>query len=241
MDRGGRPDPPGRDQHPALQLHRAERRAAARQDRPGHLGGDQGRRGCAGRAGRGRDRESRRAATRTTTGWEPDQSATAAPLKPATGPGPAAEIAAAHESAALLDVSRTGLLLVKGERAEPALQQIVTGDVAALKPGQCQTGFMLDADGAVIDDVFVMRLRARRGRARPVPGAHAAGEPRTGHGLAARPGRRLHAVRPRRSAAQGRRAGDRRRPEPGARGRACGGSGGARAKSGRDGGRRSPD
>jgi glycine cleavage system T protein len=84
--------------------------------------------------------------------------ATAAPLESATGPGKAAELAAAHESAALLDVSHTGLLLVKGERAEPALQDIITGDVAALKPGQCQTGFILDADGRLIDDVFVMRL-----------------------------------------------------------------------------------
>ncbi len=81
-----------------------------------------------------------------------------APLGPAGGPGPAAELAAARESAVLLDVSRSGLLLVKGERAEPALQQIVTSDVAALKPGQSQTGFVLDADARLIDDVFVMRL-----------------------------------------------------------------------------------
>ena len=84
--------------------------------------------------------------------------ASVAPLKPAAGPGLAAELAAAHEGAALLDVSRTGLLLVKGERAEPGLQQIITSDVAALKPGQCQMGFVLDADARVIDDVFVMRL-----------------------------------------------------------------------------------
>ena len=67
-------------------------------------------------------------------------------------------LAAAHESAVLLDVSRCGLLLVTGERAGSGLQQIVTNDVAALLPGTCGAGFMLDPDGRVMDDVFVMRL-----------------------------------------------------------------------------------
>ena len=67
-------------------------------------------------------------------------------------------LAAAHEDAVLLDVSRCGLLLVTGERAGSGLQQIVTNDVAALAPSTCGAGFILDPDGRVMDDVFVMRL-----------------------------------------------------------------------------------
>jgi glycine cleavage system T protein len=67
-------------------------------------------------------------------------------------------LTAAHENAVLLDVSRCGLLLITGERAASGLQQIVTNDVAALGPGTCGGGFMLDPDGRVMDDVFVMRL-----------------------------------------------------------------------------------
>jgi len=76
----------------------------------------------------------------------------------AAGPGPEAELQAAHESAVLLDVTRCGLLMVSGERAEPGLNQIVTNDVAALAPGAVGAGFILDPDGRVMDDVFVMRL-----------------------------------------------------------------------------------
>ncbi|MEJ5200364.1 MAG: hypothetical protein WHX53_15700, partial [Anaerolineae bacterium] len=58
----------------------------------------------------------------------------------------------------LLDVSHCGLLIISGERAEAGLQQIVTNDVMALAPGQVGAGFILDPDGRVMDDVFVMRL-----------------------------------------------------------------------------------
>lgn len=79
-------------------------------------------------------------------------------ITPVPGPGVEAEVRAAHESAVVLDVSRCGLLLVAGERAEPGLQQIVTNDIVALAPGRAGAGFILDPDGRVMDDVFVMRL-----------------------------------------------------------------------------------
>jgi len=70
-------------------------------------------------------------------------------------------------AAAILMAPPGGLLLVTGERAEPALAQIVTSDVAGLAPGRTQTGFILDKDGVVLDDVFVMRLPPdERGRDR---------------------------------------------------------------------------
>jgi glycine cleavage system T protein len=72
-----------------------------------------------------------------------------------------------ESSPALLDVSRCGLLLVTGERAEPGLNQIVTCDVAALEPGACRFGFILDPDGVVMDDLCVMRMaKDARGRDR---------------------------------------------------------------------------
>lgn len=79
-------------------------------------------------------------------------------LKAVGYPGTAAELAAVRSGAALLDCTEHGLLLVTGDRAEPALQQILTSDVAALNPGDCQLGFVLDEDGRVIDDVSILRL-----------------------------------------------------------------------------------
>jgi glycine cleavage system T protein len=96
--------------------------------------------------------------TSPTSRGLPDSSPRSAELVRASDPGQEAEVKAAHEGAVLLDVTHCGLLLVSGERAEPGLQQIVTNDVAALAPGTVGTGFILDPDGRVLDDVFVMRL-----------------------------------------------------------------------------------
>jgi glycine cleavage system T protein len=83
-----------------------------------------------------------------------------------SGPGLEAELKAAHEAAVVM-APPGGLLLVTGERAEAALAQIVTSDVAGLAPGRTQSGFILDKDGVVLDDVFVMRLPPdERGRDR---------------------------------------------------------------------------
>ena len=79
-------------------------------------------------------------------------------LQPAAGPGVEAELEAARGGALLLDMSDCGLLQVTGDRAEPALQQVLTSDVGALTPGQCQLAFLLDRDGLIIDDVSLLRL-----------------------------------------------------------------------------------
>jgi glycine cleavage system T protein len=65
-----------------------------------------------------------------------------------------------HDGATLVVTSDLGLLRITGERATPALAQILTSDVAALEPGQCQEAFLLDAAGHVIDDVCLVRLSA---------------------------------------------------------------------------------
>jgi glycine cleavage system T protein len=79
-------------------------------------------------------------------------------LKLAKGPGLEAELEATRTGAALFDLSDYGLLHVMGERAEASLQQIMTSDVAALEPGDCQRGFMLNEDAQVIDDLSILRL-----------------------------------------------------------------------------------
>jgi glycine cleavage system T protein len=81
-----------------------------------------------------------------------------ASLQPAQGPGVEAELAAARSGALLLDMSDCGLLQVVGDRAEPALQQVLTSDVGALAPGECQMAFLLEGEGQIIDDVSVLRL-----------------------------------------------------------------------------------
>jgi glycine cleavage system T protein len=81
-------------------------------------------------------------------------------LKPAASPGLDAELAAARDGALLLDETDAGLLLISADRdrAEPALQQILTSDVGALAVGDCQLAFILDADARLIDDVSILRL-----------------------------------------------------------------------------------
>ncbi|MGC9333677.1 MAG: glycine cleavage system aminomethyltransferase GcvT [Anaerolineae bacterium] len=79
-------------------------------------------------------------------------------LQPAQTPGLENELEAARTAAVLFDQSDCGVIEVSGERAEPALQQILTSDIGALNVGDCQLAFVLDADACVIDDVSVLRL-----------------------------------------------------------------------------------
>ncbi len=79
-------------------------------------------------------------------------------LKLVEGPGLEAELVAARSGAVLFDLSDYGLLQVLGDRAEACLQQVMTSDVAALQPGDCQFAFLLNEDAQVIDDVSILRL-----------------------------------------------------------------------------------
>jgi glycine cleavage system T protein len=79
-------------------------------------------------------------------------------LMPAPGPGLEAALEAAHTGAVLLDLTDSGLLLVVGDRAASSLQQVLTSDVSALEPGDCQFAFLLDQNARVIDDVSILRL-----------------------------------------------------------------------------------
>ena len=86
-------------------------------------------------------------------------------LQPAPAPGLEAELEAARNTALLLDGSDCGVIQVTGERAEPALQQVLTSDVGALPVNGCQLAFVLDQDARLIDDVSLLRLGSRAGDA----------------------------------------------------------------------------
>ncbi len=72
------------------------------------------------------------------------------------GDGPA-EIAAASERGALVDLCDGGLVSVVGKRALDFLQQASTGDVAKLEPGQGLRTIFLDSAGTVRADAVVLR------------------------------------------------------------------------------------
>jgi len=74
---------------------------------------------------------------------------------------------AVENRAVLLDLSDLGILEVKGERAAPFLDQIITSNIMHLRPGNRCRGAVLDRTGSLIDDVDVIRLdRDERGRDR---------------------------------------------------------------------------
>ncbi len=68
------------------------------------------------------------------------------------------ELEAARQRAALFDLGDMGVLEIRGERAKPFLQEASTNNVAELGVGQGQRSFLLDKDGCLIDDIYILRL-----------------------------------------------------------------------------------
>lgn len=69
---------------------------------------------------------------------------------------------AVREAAGLFDIAHMGLLEVTGPHATAFLDAVCTNYVGWLEDGQSCYGYLLDPDGAVIDDVIVYRLEAER-------------------------------------------------------------------------------
>jgi glycine cleavage system T protein len=69
---------------------------------------------------------------------------------------------ATASKAVLIDLSDMGILEVKGDRAFPFLQQLVTHDITDMRPGDCSYGFALDRHGKIIDDLTFLRLNPDR-------------------------------------------------------------------------------
>ncbi|MCR4403853.1 MAG: glycine cleavage system aminomethyltransferase GcvT [Candidatus Acetothermia bacterium] len=71
-----------------------------------------------------------------------------------------APASAGNPKPALLD--ELTILQVRGARALPFLQEALTADIAALRPGECTPSFILERDGRVMDELLVLRLEPER-------------------------------------------------------------------------------
>lgn len=71
---------------------------------------------------------------------------------------PEEELQAARQSVALFDRSDTGILHVWGERAQPMLQEAITGDLRHVPLGQSIRTFLLDKNANLIDDITILYL-----------------------------------------------------------------------------------
>jgi len=60
--------------------------------------------------------------------------------------------------AGLFDVSHMGEIIIKGEKSEQFLQEVVTNDVSKLQVNRAQYTFMCYEDGGTIDDFLTYRL-----------------------------------------------------------------------------------
>ncbi len=60
-----------------------------------------------------------------------------------------------RENAGLFDVSHMGQLQIAGDGAVAALEKILPGDIAALKPGRMRYSLLLAEDGGILDDLMV--------------------------------------------------------------------------------------
>jgi aminomethyltransferase len=71
------------------------------------------------------------------------------------GGGIIAEHLWTRENAGLFDVSHMGQLTVEGEGVIEALEALLPGDFAALKPGRQRYSLLLNEDGGILDDLMV--------------------------------------------------------------------------------------
>ncbi|MGD8791687.1 MAG: glycine cleavage system aminomethyltransferase GcvT, partial [Anaerolineae bacterium] len=69
---------------------------------------------------------------------------------------------AVRQAAGLFDVSHMGLLEFSGDNVHLFVNTITSNDVSLLGVGQAQYSFLLDAEGQVVDDVYVYRLEKER-------------------------------------------------------------------------------
>ena len=60
-----------------------------------------------------------------------------------------------RENAGLFDVSHMGQLVLTGDNVAAALEALVPGDIAGLKPGRMRYSLLLGEDGGVLDDLMV--------------------------------------------------------------------------------------
>ncbi|MCW3836082.1 glycine cleavage system aminomethyltransferase GcvT [Sphingomonas canadensis] len=78
-------------------------------------------------------------------------------LMPVQYEGIMAEHLWTREHAGLFDVSHMGQLRVSGPGATEALEALMPGDFAALKPGRIRYSLLLSEEGGILDDLMVTR------------------------------------------------------------------------------------
>lgn len=94
---------------------------------------------------------------------------------------PHEEVVATRSRAALYDVSALNIVRVEGPDAEAVIDRLVSIDVTRLKPGCARLAAEVNEDGALVDDIMVIRDGATRFRLSHGSGA----TPRTLAALAA--------------------------------------------------------
>ena len=72
--------------------------------------------------------------------------------------GVLAEHRQARTAAALFDVSHMGQALMRGPDVAAALERLVPGDIAGLRPGRQRYTLLTNEAGGIIDDLMVARL-----------------------------------------------------------------------------------
>jgi glycine cleavage system T protein len=72
------------------------------------------------------------------------------------------EIKHSEDDCLLFDISDTGIIEVKGERAKAFLQAISTNNIYELKQGESQKSFIFDHNYKLLDDVIIMRHDSKR-------------------------------------------------------------------------------
>ncbi|MED5374522.1 MAG: glycine cleavage system aminomethyltransferase GcvT [Myxococcota bacterium] len=77
---------------------------------------------------------------------------------PVSYAGTLAEHKQVRESVGLFDVSHMGEIRVAGPHALDALQHLVSNDVSKVAVGQSQYAALMNADGGIVDDLFLYRL-----------------------------------------------------------------------------------
>jgi aminomethyltransferase len=65
---------------------------------------------------------------------------------------------AVRSGVGLFDVSHMGILSVRGASAPALLSRRTTANTAKISPGQCRYTFLLDAAGAIVDDLILTRV-----------------------------------------------------------------------------------
>lgn len=65
---------------------------------------------------------------------------------------------AVRRDVGLFDISHMGRLTIRGPAAVDWIDRVATNDPRRLAPGQVQYGFLVNADGGVLDDILVTRL-----------------------------------------------------------------------------------